>query len=69
MLTLIKRLRIKLIVVSMGSLLFVLVIILGSVNALNFSRLVDQADAVLDILEDNSGLLPKLEGLLDHQGE
>lgn len=69
MLNLIKRLRIKLIVVSMGSLLFVLVIILGSVNALNFIRLVDQADAVLDILEDNSGLLPKLDGLLDHQGE
>ena len=46
----IKKLRIKLILVSMLSLLVVLLAIVGSINLLNVQRMVDEADGVLDIL-------------------
>lgn len=65
----IRKLRIKLIVVSMGSLLVVLLLIVGSINALNYAQVIDRADLVLDVLEDNEGLLPKLDDLLDQDGD
>lgn len=46
----IKKLRIKLILVSMLSLLAVLLAIVGGINLMNVHRMVDEADGVLDIL-------------------
>lgn len=65
----IRQLRIKLILVSMGSLLVVLLVIVGSINALNYIQVIDRADAVLDVLEDHEGQLPKLNTLLDQEGD
>lgn len=57
----IKKLRIKFIVLSMLSLLLVLVVIMGSINLLNFRKIVEDADAILSILEDHNGVFPKPE--------
>ena len=55
----IRRMQAKLILVSMLSLLLVLAVILGCVNALNYRSLVQEADAVLKLLAENDGRLPK----------
>ena len=57
----IKKLRIKLILVSMLSLLVVLLAIVGSINLLNVHRMIGEADGVLDILAENDGRLPMQE--------
>ena len=61
----IKKLRIKLILVSMLSLLVVLLVIVGSINLLNVHRMVDEADGVLDILAKHDGRLPMQEEFTD----
>lgn len=65
----IKKLRVKLVLASMFSLLLVLVVIVGSINVLNFYRMVEEADTVLAILSYYNGELPKRAGLLDQEGE
>lgn len=65
----IKKLRIKLILVSMLSLLVVLLAIVGSINLLNVRRMVDEADGVLDILAENDGRLPMQEELVGPDNE
>lgn len=55
----IKKLRIKLIVSSMVSLLLVLCVIEGIVGVLNYKKIVRDADRVLEVLEENSGTFPK----------
>lgn len=57
----IKKLRMKLIAVSMLSLFFVLLIIMGTVNVLNYQDIVVQADNTLSILKENDGSFPKKE--------
>ena len=57
----IRRMQAKLILVSMLSLLLVLAVILGCVNALNYHSLVQEADAVLKLLAENDGRLPKFD--------
>ena len=54
-----KKLRIKLIVSSMVSLLLVLCVIEGVVGVLNYKKIVRDADRVLEVLEENSGTFPK----------
>ena len=54
----IKKLRIKLILVSMLSLLAVLLAIVGGINLMNVHRMIGEADGVLDILAENDGRLP-----------
>ena len=61
----IKKLRIKLILVSMLSLLVVLLAIVGSINILNVHRMIAEADGVLDILAENDGRLPMQEEFAD----
>nr|WP_308506436.1 HAMP domain-containing sensor histidine kinase [uncultured Agathobaculum sp.] len=61
----IKKLRIKLILVSMLSLLVVLLAIVGSINLLNVHRMIGEADGVLDILAENDGRLPMQEEFTD----
>ena len=55
----IKKLRIKLIAVAMLSLFLVLFIIVGTVNILNYKKLIREADNTLLILMENNGIFPK----------
>ena len=55
----IGKLRHKLILVAMCSLLLVLLLILGAVNFLNYRSVVGEADRVLDLLADNGGAFPE----------
>ena len=54
----INRLRMRLILVSMLSLLFVLVVILGLSNVINYNGMVKDADSVLKILSKTDGEFP-----------
>lgn len=56
----IKKLRIKLIAASMASLFLVLFVIGGIVGILNYKNIVDDADRILEILEENAGAFPKM---------
>ena len=64
----IKKLRIKLTLVSMLSLLLVLLVIVGSINLLNVRRMVAEADALLDIVSANDGRLPRQDEISDWEG-
>ena len=55
----IQSLRIKLIALSMAALLLVLLIIMGSINVLNYRNIVREADQTLAILADNNGVFPR----------
>lgn len=54
----IRKLRTKLILASMLSLLLVLIVILGAVGVLNYRKIVTDADSILTILEKNDGSFP-----------
>lgn len=54
----IKKLRMKLILASMISLLTVLLIIEGIAGVLNYKKIVSDADRILEILEENKGKFP-----------
>lgn len=56
----IKKLRIKLIVASMASLLAVLIIIMGSISIINFRKVVTDADRTLSVLAENDGAFPDM---------
>lgn len=57
----IRKLRIKLIIASMLSLLLVLSILLCAVGILNYRQTVADADSILAILEENDGSFPMKE--------
>lgn len=64
----IKKLRIKLIAASMASLFLVLLVIEGIVGVLNYKKIVNDADHILEVLEENAGKFPpKFTG--DRKGE
>lgn len=54
----IKKLRIKFIALAMLSVLFILAVILGTINALNYREIVRDADSILETLEENEGSFP-----------
>ncbi len=54
----IKKLRMKLILASMLSLLLVLVTIVGTMGILNYHKIISDADKVLAILVENDGMFP-----------
>lgn len=56
----IRKLRIKFIALAMLSLLVVLVVLMGSVNLLNFRGVVQDADEVLSLLSENGGSFPDM---------
>lgn len=56
----IKKLRIKLIAASMASLFLVLFVIGGIAGILNYKKIVDDVDRILEILEENAGAFPKM---------
>ncbi|MDD3192260.1 MAG: HAMP domain-containing sensor histidine kinase [Oscillospiraceae bacterium] len=57
----IKKLRQKFVLIAMSSLVLVLVIILGAINGVNFYRINQEADSLLEILADNEGHFPEFE--------
>ena len=56
----IKKLRRKLVITSMASLLFVLLVIEGIVGILNYRKITTDADRILNILEQNGGKFPDM---------
>ena len=65
----IKKLRKKLVAVAMLSLFIVLFIIIGTVNVLNYTRMVDDANRTLNILKENNGSFPRPDMSHGHGGE
>lgn len=57
----IRRLRTKLVLAAMGSLLAVLAVILGAMHIYNYQGLLSDADRILALLADNQGRFPLLE--------
>lgn len=55
----IKKLQIKFILLTMFSLLLVLLLIVGSINFVNYRRVVTDADSLLTMLMENDGKFPK----------
>ena len=63
----IRKLRTKLIMVSMLSLLIVLIIIIGGINLISYQGIVDDADSVLDLLSLNKGHFPPVPSDVEWQ--
>lgn len=59
----IARLRKKFILITMGSLVVVLAVLMGFVNMANYKRLNNSANEVLQILADNNGVFPDTHGV------
>lgn len=57
----IQKLQRKFIIVSMLSTLLVLAVIIGTINILNYQKVVGDADSTLRILSENNGKFPKPE--------
>ena len=57
----IKKLRFKFIAVSMLSLTFVLVVILGSINWMSYRKTIGEADDILSVLAVNHGMFPQMD--------
>ena len=57
----IKKLRRKLIIAAMASLLVVLFVIMTAVSVLNYQKLVGDADSTLHLLAANGGFFPKTD--------
>lgn len=55
----IKKLRIKFILAAIAAVIFVLAVILGSINFVNYRRVIQDADRMLDVLADHNGRFPK----------
>lgn len=60
----IKKLRFKLIMAAMISLLAVLLVIMTAVSVISYRKVVDDADTTLALLAENDGFFPKM----DHDG-
>ena len=58
----IKKLRRKFIAISVLSVFLVLVVIMGTINILSYSRVVRDCDTVLSVLSENDGQFPMREG-------
>ena len=54
----IRRLRNKFILAAIAAIFLVLLLLIGSVNALNYQNLVREADSTLEILAENKGSFP-----------
>lgn len=57
----IRKLRFRLVLASMLSLLAVLGVIVGGLNALNYQRVVREADGILALLAQNGGAFPAMD--------
>lgn len=61
----IKKLRIKLIAISMFSVILVLLVIMGCINLISYCHMINEADNVLDFLAENSGRFPMIGEIFD----
>lgn len=57
----IKKLQRKFIIITIGSLALVMVILLGSINAINLYQMNRRVDGAIKILSENQGKFPKYE--------
>ena len=57
----IRKLRQRFILVAMLSVFVVLAVIMGSINILNYRKIVSDADHVTEILVENDGSFPRME--------
>lgn len=55
----IKKLQNRFILISMLSILLVLTVIMGSINILNYQKVIRDAEDILFILSENNGHFPK----------
>ena len=62
----IRKLRRKLVAVAMLSLFIVLLIIIGTVNILNYTRMVDDAQRTIAIFKENDGSFPRPDMSPEH---
>ena len=58
----IGKLKRKFTAITMLSLFLLLVIIMVTVNLLNYRAVIDDADTILDILAENGGAFPEMGG-------
>ena len=65
----IKKLRTKLVAVAMLSLFIVLFIIIGTVNILNYTKMVNDAKRTINILKENDGSFPRPDMSPGHDRE
>lgn len=54
----IKRLQRKFVLIAMGSLLAVMVVLVGAINAVNFVQMDRRADRLLELISQNGGGFP-----------
>ncbi|MCB5940691.1 HAMP domain-containing histidine kinase [bacterium 210820-DFI.6.52] len=64
----IKRLQRKFVLIAMGSLLAVMVVLVGAINAVNFVQMDRRADRLLELISQNGGGFPA-GGKEPHRGE
>lgn len=57
----IKKLKRKFIIITMGSLFFIMLLLVGSINAINLYQLDKKMNAAIQILSDNQGKFPKYD--------
>lgn len=65
----IRKLRIKLIIASMVSLLAVLLVIMSAVNLVYYGQVIREADSTLALLAENGGFFPKSNHALPPDGQ
>ena len=64
----IKKLQFKFIAISMLSVFLVLLVIIGSINVMNYRRIVRDSEKVLSVLAENNGEFPGRHELLNDYG-
>ena len=57
----IKKLQRKFIMITMGSLLLIMLLLVGSINAINLYHVTQRVDGIIEVLSENQGKFPKYE--------
>ena len=65
----IKRLQKKFVIISMISVIAVLTVIMTLINVMNYKKIADDVDVILEMLSENNGKFPKPDMLLDGTGD
>ena len=55
----IKRLQKKFVIISMISVIAVLTVIMTLINVMNYKKIADDVDVILEMLSENNGKFPK----------
>jgi len=63
----IRKMQRKFILLSMGSFLLVLIVIISTINIVNFHAVTQEADELLSILSENKGAFPPNPGKFGHR--